>query len=128
MRLQDPQTYLNLPWSIEDREDGNYNQFFQRSSKETIFINTLLCSTKLTQNGMSFFLLSLCFIWLCQIDKPHFTVDLLSLLKWKSFPNRIQDTLNKIMKLNGEEIVKVDVRTASVLYHFSTFVVTDKIC
>ncbi len=55
-------------------------------------------------------------------------MDLLSLLKWKSFPNRIQDTLNKIMKLNGEEIVKVDVRTASVLYHFSTFVVTDKIC
>ncbi|GAB6029592.1 hypothetical protein CHUAL_005335 [Chamberlinius hualienensis] len=83
-RLRDPQSYLNLPWNHEDQEDCFFsNQFYQRSPKETIFINTMICSTKLTQN-----------------------VDLLSLLKWKSFPNRIQDTLNKIMKLGGEEIVK----------------------
>lgn len=33
--------------------------------------------------------------------------DLLSLLKWKAHPERIQDTLHKVMKLNGEETVKV---------------------
>ncbi|XP_013788618.2 LOW QUALITY PROTEIN: dedicator of cytokinesis protein 3-like [Limulus polyphemus] len=32
--------------------------------------------------------------------------DLLALLKWKAHPERIQDTLWKVMKLNGEEIVK----------------------
>ncbi|GIY19725.1 dedicator of cytokinesis protein 4 [Caerostris extrusa] len=58
-------------------------QFFSRSSRETVHIRTLLCSTKLTQNG-----------------------DLLSLLKWKAHPDRIQDTLHKVMKLNGEETVK----------------------
>ena len=35
-----------------------------------------------------------------------FAVDLMSLLNWKSSPFPIQDTLAKIMKLDGEEVVK----------------------
>uniref|UniRef100_T1IUW7 Dedicator of cytokinesis protein 3 n=1 Tax=Strigamia maritima TaxID=126957 RepID=T1IUW7_STRMM len=83
-KLINPQVYLNLPWSSEDHSDvGNNSAHFQRSAKETVFLETLLCSTKLTQN-----------------------VDLLSLLKWKAHPDKIQETLAKVMKLNGEEIVK----------------------
>lgn len=37
----------------------------------------------------------------------NYVGDLLSLLKWKAHPERIQDTLHKVMKLNGEETVKV---------------------
>ncbi|GFS76082.1 dedicator of cytokinesis protein 3 [Nephila pilipes] len=104
-KLQDPRAYLSLPsgpkegGSITPNSVSNSNtpvppspppfpnpasgQFFSRSSRETVHIRTLLCSTKLTQNG-----------------------DLLSLLKWKAHPDRIQDTLHKVMKLNGEETVK----------------------
>ena len=48
-----------------------------------MFITTLLCSTKLTQN-----------------------VDILSLLQWKAHPERISDSLTKVLKLDGEEVVK----------------------
>ncbi|CAN8017065.1 unnamed protein product [Ixodes persulcatus] len=54
-----------------------------RSPREALHVTTLLCSTKLTQNG-----------------------DLLSLLKWKVHPDRIEDALNNVIKLDGEEIVK----------------------
>lgn len=33
-------------------------------------------------------------------------VDLLSLLKWKAHPERINETLGKVLKLGGEELVK----------------------
>ncbi|KAG5279466.1 hypothetical protein AALO_G00078090 [Alosa alosa] len=56
---------------------------FQRSSKENLYINTLLASTKLTQN-----------------------VDLLTLLKWKAHPERVLDVLGRLRLINGEEIVK----------------------
>ncbi|XP_042900639.2 dedicator of cytokinesis protein 3 isoform X2 [Parasteatoda tepidariorum] len=103
-KLQDPRVYLSLPSGPKDGGGTTPNsissnapvppspppfpnpttgQFFSRSSRETVHIKTLLCSTKLTQNG-----------------------DLLSLLKWKAHPERIQDTLHKVMKLNGEETVK----------------------
>ena len=37
----------------------------------------------------------------------HFIlVDLMKLLNWKSSPKQLGDTLNKIMKLGGEEVVK----------------------
>ncbi|KAG8186361.1 hypothetical protein JTE90_026781 [Oedothorax gibbosus] len=100
-KLQDPRVYLSLPSgpragggttpnssapvppSPPPFPNPSTGQFFSRSSRETVHIRTLLCSTKLTQNG-----------------------DLLSLLKWKAHPERIQDTLHKVMKLNGEETVK----------------------
>lgn len=44
----------------------------------------------------------LCFICWCVI----FTVDLLSLLQWKEHPEKIQDALNRVLRLNGEELVK----------------------
>ncbi|EEC15424.1 dedicator of cytokinesis protein, putative, partial [Ixodes scapularis] len=54
-----------------------------RSPREALHVTTLLCSTKLTQNGA-----------------------LLSLLKWKVHPDRIENALNNVIKLDGEEIVK----------------------
>jgi len=35
-----------------------------------------------------------------------FTVDLLSLLQWKEHPEMIQEALNRVLRLNGEELVK----------------------
>lgn len=46
-------------------------------------MHTLLCSTKLTQN-----------------------VDLLSLLQWKAHPERISEALGRVLRLDGEELVK----------------------
>lgn len=48
-----------------------------------VFVTTLLCSTKLTQN-----------------------VDLLSLLQWKAHPERISEALGRVLRLDGEELVK----------------------
>ena len=48
-----------------------------------MFVHTLLCSTKLTQN-----------------------VDLLSLLQWKAHPERISEALGRVLRLDGEELVK----------------------
>lgn len=56
---------------------------FSRSPKEVVFVTTLLCSTKLTQN-----------------------VDLLSLLQWKAHPERISEALGRVLRLDGEELVK----------------------
>ncbi|KAG7254522.1 hypothetical protein CRUP_001383, partial [Coryphaenoides rupestris] len=56
---------------------------FQRSPKETFWVSTLLCSTKLTQN-----------------------VDLLALLNWKAHPDRVLDILGRLRQISGEEIVK----------------------
>jgi hypothetical protein len=35
-----------------------------------------------------------------------FSVDLLSLLQWKEHPEMIQEALNLVLRLNGEELVK----------------------
>lgn len=95
-RLQHPSSYLCLPSAPKDVAPPTTPSaispppfcptgitMFTRSQRETLHVSTLLCSTKLTQNG-----------------------DLLSLLKWKENPDKIHDTLSKVMKLNGEEIVK----------------------
>jgi hypothetical protein len=37
----------------------------------------------------------------------YFLVDLLALLKWKAFPDRIMDILGRLRHVSGEEIVKV---------------------
>lgn len=87
-RLNDPQVYLSLPSGARETAEGigqTSSNSFGRSHKETVFINTLLCSTKLTQN-----------------------VDLLSLLQWRELenPERVQDALTRVLRLNGEELVK----------------------
>ena len=48
-----------------------------------MFVTTLLCSTKLTQN-----------------------IDLLSLLQWKAHPEKISEALGRVLRLDGEELVK----------------------
>ncbi|XP_033223488.1 dedicator of cytokinesis protein 3 isoform X2 [Belonocnema kinseyi] len=75
-------SYLSLPSTARE---PNYPGIppFTRSPKEAVFITTLLCSTKLTQN-----------------------VDIQSLLQWKDHPERISDSLTKVLKLDGEEVVK----------------------
>ncbi|XP_037077735.1 dedicator of cytokinesis protein 3-like [Pollicipes pollicipes] len=83
-KLLNPASYLGLPWhAAQVREPAGGNHHFSRSGREWAWVRTLLCSTKLTQNG-----------------------DLLSLLKWKQNPDKIVDTLTRIMKLKGEEVMK----------------------
>ncbi|KAJ7401550.1 Dedicator of cytokinesis protein 3 [Pitangus sulphuratus] len=78
--------YLGLPCCKEDY-NGCPNipssLIFQRSTKETFSVSTQLSSTKLTQN-----------------------VDLLALLKWKAYPDRVMDILGRLRHVSGEEIVK----------------------
>ncbi|OCT83253.1 hypothetical protein XELAEV_18025790mg [Xenopus laevis] len=78
--------YLGLPCCKDDMSgcpNIPSSLIFQRSAKETFCISTQLSSTKLTQN-----------------------VDLLALLKWKAYPDRILDILGRLRHVNGEEIVK----------------------
>uniref|UniRef100_A0A674AYY7 Dedicator of cytokinesis 3 n=1 Tax=Salmo trutta TaxID=8032 RepID=A0A674AYY7_SALTR len=70
---EDFNSCLNLPSTLP----------FQRNPKETFWVSTQLCSTKLTQN-----------------------VDLLALLNWKAHTDRVLDILGRLRHINGEEIVK----------------------
>ncbi|KTG32872.1 hypothetical protein cypCar_00003947 [Cyprinus carpio] len=79
--LQDPARYLKLPFSKASLQPGN-NQTI-KNSKESFWIQSSLCSTKLTQNG-----------------------DMLDLLKWRVHPDRIIDCLPKLKDIDGTEIVK----------------------
>uniref|UniRef100_A0A3P8W8S1 Dedicator of cytokinesis 3 n=1 Tax=Cynoglossus semilaevis TaxID=244447 RepID=A0A3P8W8S1_CYNSE len=78
--------YLGLPCCKDDFSCSPSipsSLVFQRSIKESFWIATQLSSTKLTQN-----------------------VDLLALLKWKSYPDRVLDILGRLRHVSGEEIVK----------------------
>lgn len=76
--------YLKLRCSASDEQSKlDSNQVFHRSAKECFYVKSLLCSTKLTQNG-----------------------DLLSLLQWRTHPERIQDSLTRVLNLRDEELVK----------------------
>ncbi|RWS26001.1 dedicator of cytokinesis protein 3-like isoform X2, partial [Leptotrombidium deliense] len=84
-KLTDPSSYLLLPFGPKDERKNlqTSSPLLTRSTKESVHIRSLLCSTKLTQNG-----------------------DLLSLLKWRANPETVSDALSKVNRLNGEEIVK----------------------
>ncbi|CAH1784994.1 unnamed protein product [Owenia fusiformis] len=86
-KLKSVDYYIDLPFmqdKIELTAGGSQgNTFFQRATRETITIETKLCSTKLTQN-----------------------VDLLGFLKWRSEPESVQLTLEKLRMLDGQEKVK----------------------
>lgn len=76
--------YLLLPSSaVDDQAQPDVIPMFARSGKETFFIKSMLCSTKLTQNA-----------------------DLLSLLQWRNHPEKIQDSLARVLRLKDEELVK----------------------
>lgn len=78
----DSLSYLSLPASAREPNCPGVPPF-TRSPKEAVFITTLLCSTKLTQN-----------------------VDILSLLQWKTHPDKIAEALTRVLRLDGEELVK----------------------
>ncbi|XP_073817677.1 dedicator of cytokinesis spg [Musca autumnalis] len=76
--------YLILPCKPKDpHAKVECSSTFHRSSKEVFVMRSLLCSTKLTQNA-----------------------DLLSLLQWRAHPEKIQDSLTGVLRLNDEELVK----------------------
>ncbi|XP_072940797.1 dedicator of cytokinesis protein 3 [Epargyreus clarus] len=84
-------SYLSLPSCANDTvRSAPVNGVipsFQRSSKENCTISTLLCSTKLTQNE-----------------------DLLALLQWRAQPEKVQETLLRVLRLGDglscEELIK----------------------
>ncbi|XP_040151946.1 dedicator of cytokinesis protein 4 isoform X2 [Anopheles arabiensis] len=79
-----PNVYLRLPCTAGDRQaQGDSPSPYHRSSKEAFYVRTILCSTKLTQNG-----------------------DLLSLLQWRNRPEGIQDSLQRVLRLHNEELIK----------------------
>ncbi|XP_060800928.1 dedicator of cytokinesis protein 4 [Amyelois transitella] len=83
--------YLSLPSHANDAARpapvNGAVASFQRSSKENCVISTLLCSTKLTQNE-----------------------DLLALLQWRAHPEKVQETLLRVLRLGDglscEELIK----------------------
>lgn len=77
-------SYLSLRCSAKDEQALlEQNSTFHRSSKEVLSVKSLLISTKLTQNA-----------------------DILSLLQWREHPERIKDSLTRVLKLRDEELVK----------------------
>ncbi|KAM6986822.1 dedicator of cytokinesis protein 4b isoform 3-T3 [Aplochiton taeniatus] len=88
--LQDCGRYLKLPFSKANLPGNNQTL---KSTKESFWITSFLCSTKLTQNG-----------------------DMLDLLKWRAHPERINDSLSKLKDIDGAEIVKFLQDTLDTLF------------
>ncbi|XP_023393225.1 dedicator of cytokinesis protein 4 [Pteropus vampyrus] len=89
--LQDAARYLSLPFS-KGVFLGNNNQA-PKATKESFWITSFLCSTKLTQNG-----------------------DMLDLLKWRTHPDKITGCLSKLKEIDGSEIVKFLQDTLDTLF------------
>ncbi|XP_010894805.2 dedicator of cytokinesis protein 4b isoform X3 [Esox lucius] len=88
--LQDSARYLKLPFSKANLPGNNQAV---KGVKESFWITSFLCSTKLTQNG-----------------------DMLDLLKWRAHPERINDSLSKLKEIDGSEIVKFLQDTLDTLF------------
>ncbi|XP_030071824.1 LOW QUALITY PROTEIN: dedicator of cytokinesis protein 4 [Microcaecilia unicolor] len=89
--FQDPNRYLKLLFS-KGNVLGNNNQV-AKTTKESFWITSFLCSTKLTQNG-----------------------DMLDLLKWRAHPEKISSCLSKLKEIDGSEIVKFLQDTLDTLF------------
>ncbi|XP_053720142.1 dedicator of cytokinesis protein 4b isoform X2 [Synchiropus splendidus] len=88
--LADCSRYLKLPFSKANVPSNNQTL---KGTKESFWITSFLCSTKLTQNG-----------------------DMLDLLKWRAHPERINDSLSKLKEIDGSEIVKFLQDTLDTLF------------
>uniref|UniRef100_A0A452TM77 Dedicator of cytokinesis 4 n=1 Tax=Ursus maritimus TaxID=29073 RepID=A0A452TM77_URSMA len=89
--LQDTTRYLKLPFSKGILLGSNHQAI--KATKESFWITSFLCSTKLTQNG-----------------------DMLDLLKWRTHPDKITGCLSKIKEIDGSEIVKFLQDTLDTLF------------
>ncbi|XP_023606769.1 LOW QUALITY PROTEIN: dedicator of cytokinesis protein 4 [Myotis lucifugus] len=89
--LQDPTRYLKLPFS-KGLLLGT-SSLAPKTTKESFWITSFLCSTKLTQNG-----------------------DMLDLLKWRTHPDKIPGCLSKLKEIDGSEIVKFLQDTLDTLF------------
>ncbi|XP_034381917.1 dedicator of cytokinesis protein 4b isoform X6 [Cyclopterus lumpus] len=88
--LADCPRYLKMPFSKANLPSNNQTL---KGTKESFWITSFLCSTKLTQNG-----------------------DMLDLLKWRAHPERINDSLSKLKEIDGSEIVKFLQDTLDTLF------------
>ncbi|XP_060100874.1 dedicator of cytokinesis protein 4 isoform X4 [Heteronotia binoei] len=89
--LQDASRYLKFPFS-KGHLLGNSHPAV-KTTKESFWITSFLCSTKLTQNG-----------------------DMLDLLKWRAHPEKIAGCLSKLKEIDGSEIVKFLQDTLDTLF------------
>uniref|UniRef100_A0A667Y6R3 Dedicator of cytokinesis 5 n=1 Tax=Myripristis murdjan TaxID=586833 RepID=A0A667Y6R3_9TELE len=100
-KAEDAKVYLTLPgtWAeVEEKEKQTGKQFHHSGvipmTKDSFQIATLTCSTKLTQN-----------------------VDLLGLLNWRSNPEALDQILQRLMEVEGGEIVKFLQDTLDALFN-----------
>ncbi|XP_062418433.1 dedicator of cytokinesis protein 5 isoform X1 [Pungitius pungitius] len=100
-KTEDAKVYLTLPatWAeVEEKEKQTGKQFHHSGvipvTKDSFQIATLTCSTKLTQN-----------------------VDLLGLLNWRSKPEDLVQILQRLMEVEGAEIVKFLQDTLDALFN-----------
>nr|XP_034984231.1 dedicator of cytokinesis protein 4 isoform X3 [Zootoca vivipara] len=89
--LQDSSRYLKFPFSKGHLLSNNHQAV--KTTKESFWITSFLCSTKLTQNG-----------------------DMLDLLKWRAHPEKIASCLSKLKEIDGSEIVKFLQDTLDTLF------------
>ncbi|KAK9399594.1 dedicator of cytokinesis protein 4 [Crotalus adamanteus] len=89
--VQDSSRYLKFPFSKGHLLANNHQAI--KSTKESFWITSFLCSTKLTQNG-----------------------DMLDLLKWRAHPEKIAGCLSKLKEIDGSEIVKFLQDTLDTLF------------
>ncbi|XP_072561850.1 dedicator of cytokinesis protein 5 isoform X1 [Paramormyrops kingsleyae] len=98
-KSEDAKTYLTLPGTCteaeeRERQSGKVPHVGSvPATKDSFQIATLTCSTKLTQN-----------------------VDLLGLLNWRSNPQDLEQILQRLMEVEGGEIVKFLQDTLDALF------------
>nr|XP_046242635.1 dedicator of cytokinesis protein 5 isoform X3 [Scatophagus argus] len=100
-KAEDAKVYLTLPatWAeVEEKEKQTGKPFHHSGvipvTKDSFQIASLTCSTKLTQN-----------------------VDLLGLLNWRSNPEDLDQILQRLMEVEGGEIVKFLQDTLDALFN-----------